>query len=69
VPPHRLVDQFQRIAAMIDRLSQRRDRGAKQPHEFADRANAVLIAPFTATPRARKQAPDKSVEHLDRRIG
>jgi hypothetical protein len=21
VPPHRLVDQFQRIAAMIDRLS------------------------------------------------
>ena len=52
VPTYRFVDQFQRIAAMLDRLSQRRDRGAKQPHEFADRADAVLIAPFTAAPRA-----------------
>lgn len=69
VPAYRLIDQFERIAAMFDRLSQRSDRRAEQPHKFADRADAVLIAPFTAAPCPGEKAPDKPVEHLDRAIG
>ena len=48
---YRFVDQFERITAMFDRLSQRGDRRAEQPHKFADRADAVLIAPFPPAPR------------------
>lgn len=69
VPAYRFVDQFERITAMFDRLSQRGDRRAEQPHKFADRADAVLIAPFPPAPRPCEQASDKPVEHLDRTIG
>ena len=54
---------------MFDRFSQRGDRRAEHSHEFANRADAILITPFTAAPRAREQAPDKPVEHLDRVVG
>src|SRR3546814_712772 len=34
VPAYRFVDQFERITAMFDRLSQRGDRRAEQPHKI-----------------------------------
>src|SRR3546814_19179541 len=69
VPAHRFVNQFERIAAILDSLIKCCNRGAKQPHELPHRLNTILVATLAPTPRARAHAADKSVKHLDRGIG
>src|SRR3546814_20531966 len=69
VPAHRFVNQFERIAAILDSLIKCCNRGAKQPHELPHRLNTILVATLAPTPRAREHAADKSVKHLARGIG
>src|SRR3546814_12620464 len=69
VPAHRFVNQFERIAAILDSLIKCCNRGAKQPHELPHRLNTILVATPEPTPRAREHAADTSVEHLDRGPG
>src|SRR3546814_16152058 len=60
VPAYRFVDQFERLNAMFDRLSQRGDRRAEQQHKFAARAEAVMIAPLQPAPPPRATASNKA---------
>jgi len=69
VPAHRFVNQFERIAAILDSLIKCCDCGTKQPHKLPHRLNAVLIATFAPTSGTREHAADKPVKHLDRRVG
>mgnify|MGYP003379060254 CR=1 FL=1 len=68
---HRLPEGSDPVGVLRFLMQQheRGDRRAEQPHKFADRADAVLIAPFPPAPRPCEQASDKPVEHLDRTIG
>src|SRR3546814_3835303 len=69
MPAHRFVNQFERIAAILDSLIKCFNRGAEPPHEVPHRLNTILVATLAPTPRAREHAADKSVKHLDRGIG
>src|SRR3546814_13894287 len=69
VPAHRFVNQFERIAAILDSLIKCCNRRAKQPHELPHRLNTIVVATPAPTPRAPGHAPDQPVKPLARRLG